>query len=102
MPRDDPDDLDTSVVEAQVEQIWKDVLGARDGQEGLTFFDLQGQSISAVRIVARIEDELGIGIDVAIMFNDPNLECLVREVITAARGGRRTGQDLNRVYDRGV
>jgi acyl carrier protein len=75
-----------SVVEEQVEKIWKDVLGVREGQEDLTFFDLQGQSISAVRIVARIEDELGITVDVGILFDDPNLASFVRRVVTTAAG----------------
>jgi hypothetical protein len=52
---------------------------------GATFFQLQGQSISAVRIAARIEDELGIEIDVAVLFEDPDLASFTRAVLDTAR-----------------
>jgi hypothetical protein len=68
-----------SAVEKHVESIWRDVLG-HDGRPGATFFDLQGQSISAVRIVTRIEDELGIAVDVGILFEDPDLATFTRAV----------------------
>jgi acyl carrier protein len=54
------------------------------GGEDLTFFDLQGQSISAVRIAARIEDELGIVVDVGLLFEDPDLTAFTRAVLAAA------------------
>lgn len=77
-------DPDVSDVETKVEEVWRDVLGMRDGQEESTFFDLQGQSIAAVRIVARIEDELGLSVDVGLLFEDPDLESFTRAVVAAA------------------
>jgi acyl carrier protein len=68
----------------QVTRIWADVLGMRPGQEQATFFELQGQSISAVRIIARIEDQLGIKVDAGILFEDPDLSTFVRHVVAAA------------------
>jgi peptidyl carrier protein len=69
-----------AAVEKRVEKIWQDVLNMPEGRTDLTFFDLQGQSISAVRIVARIEDELGIAVDVGILFDDPDLTAFTRAV----------------------
>jgi acyl carrier protein len=70
----------------KVEQIWRDVLTVPSGQEGATFFELDGDSIAAVRIVSRIEEELGVWIDVGDMFEDPDLATLTRSVIAAAGG----------------
>jgi hypothetical protein len=42
---------------------------------------LQGQSISAVRIVARVEDELNIAVDIGILFDDPDLTAFTRAVV---------------------
>lgn len=74
----------TDAVVKQVEQIWRDVLGMPEGRQDATFFELQGQSISAVRIVTRIEDELGIAVDVGLLFEDPDLGTFTREVVAKA------------------
>jgi acyl carrier protein len=71
-------------LEKKVEAIWRDVLGIRDGQADATFFELKGQSMAAVRIVTRIEDELGIAVDVGSLFEDPDLETFVKDVVTQA------------------
>ena len=76
-------ELSQSAVEQQVEVIWRDILGLPEGRTDATFFELQGQSISAVRIVNRVEDELGIGVDVGILFEDPDLATFARAVVTA-------------------
>ncbi|MGH3864301.1 phosphopantetheine-binding protein [Actinokineospora sp.] len=69
----------------QVEAIWNDVLKVRSGQEEATFFELGGESISAVRLVSRIEDELDILIDVGDIFeDDPTLSALISTVMAKA------------------
>jgi len=78
-----PRELTTSAVEKHVEEVWRDVLGMPEGRPDATFLELQGQSISAMRIVARIEDELGIGVDVGILFEDPDLTTFTRAVIAS-------------------
>jgi acyl carrier protein len=61
----------TPGLEQRVEEIWNDVLGVIPGSEpGATFFELRGESISAIRLVSRIEDELGVALDVADIFED--------------------------------
>lgn len=73
--------LTASAVEKKVEEIWKDVLGMAESQASATFFELSGQSIAAVLIVNRIEEELGILVDVADLFEDPDLDTFVRDVV---------------------
>ncbi|HVK24315.1 MAG TPA: phosphopantetheine-binding protein [Actinokineospora sp.] len=65
----------------RVEAIWKDVLSVQEGQEDATFFELGGESISAVRLVSRIEDDLDVLIDVGDIFeDDPTLADLIATV----------------------
>ncbi|MEV6906701.1 phosphopantetheine-binding protein [Amycolatopsis sp. NPDC051071] len=80
----DPHERTSPAIEERVEKIWKDVLGMPAGLHELTFFDLQGQSISAVRIVARIEDELGVTVDVGLLFEDPDLTTFASAVAAVA------------------
>lgn len=65
----------------RVAAIWTDVLGEGSDRPGATFFELNGQSISAVRIVAAIEDELGVTVDLGDLFEDPDLETLTRDIL---------------------
>lgn len=81
MSTEKPLDLDPAVVQDQIAAIWQDVLRMPAGRRDATFFELQGQSVSAVRIAARIEDELGIVIDVGILFEDPDLDTFVSKVM---------------------
>lgn len=61
------------------------MLTVPDGQEDASFFELGGESISAVRLVSRIEEELDVWIDVGDIFeDDPNLAALISTVIAAA------------------
>lgn len=73
--------FDRPDLDQRIGQIWRDVLSPTDEQEDATFFELQGQSISAVRIVARIEDELGLEVDIGILFEDPDLRTFVSVVM---------------------
>ncbi|MFC5827103.1 phosphopantetheine-binding protein [Nonomuraea insulae] len=79
-------ELSFSLIEEKVGEIWRYVLDVPADMADATFFDLEGESISAIRIVSRIEDELGIAIEVGDIFEeDPNLGALVLRVATAAK-----------------
>ncbi|WP_205215151.1 phosphopantetheine-binding protein [Amycolatopsis albispora] len=72
-------------LEQAVGKIWKEVLSVPDGKGEATFFDLNGDSITAVRLVSRIEDELGVEIEVGDIFEeDPSLAVLVKDVTAKA------------------
>lgn len=71
----------SSDIDKKVEEIWKDIFKVPSDRIDATFFDLGGESISAVRLVSRIEEELDIWIDVGDIFeDDPNLESLISTV----------------------
>ncbi|MCG5216040.1 phosphopantetheine-binding protein [Streptosporangium soli] len=81
-----PSELSFSLIEEKVGEIWRRVLDVPEDLADATFFDLEGESISAVRLVSRIEEELGIAIEVGDIFEeDPNLESLILRVAAAAK-----------------
>lgn len=86
MTGNDSGNLGRRAAETKARQIWKDVLKMPDGQDGATFFELDGQSISAIQIVARVEEELGVWIDVGDLFEDPDLDTFVRDVVAKVGG----------------
>ncbi|GIH94840.1 acyl carrier protein [Planobispora siamensis] len=81
-----PSELTFSFIQEKVGEIWRHVLDVPDGMEDATFFDLEGESISAVRLVSRIEEECGISIEVGDIFeNDPDLTALITTVAEQGR-----------------
>lgn len=71
-------------VAAKVAQIWKDVLGVEAVPPRASFFDLGGHSLLAVRMLMRIEEELGHRFGVATLFTAPVFEDFVAALV---RGG---------------
>ncbi|GEJ57773.1 non-ribosomal peptide synthetase [Anaeromyxobacter diazotrophicus] len=74
------------LLEAELRQIWEEVLevhpvGVRD-----RFFELGGHSLLAVRALALIEQRLGRGLSLAAFFSEPTIEELAR-VLRALAGG---------------
>jgi amino acid adenylation domain-containing protein len=69
-PRDD--------LERQLVGIWEDVLGA--GSIGVTdrFFDIGGDSFLAVRLMIRVQRDLGITLPVSALFQANDVESLAR------------------------
>lgn len=87
VPETAPNQFGESELERRVSAIWCDVLGVAQAPADATFLELQGQSISAVRIVGRIEEELGVDVDAAVLFEDPDLRTFVNLVRRRAGGG---------------
>lgn len=76
----------TNSVEETATRIWTEILRPAAGHEEHTFFALGGQSVSAMRIVARVESELGAELDIRVLFEDPDPAAFrqaVREAVEA-------------------
>jgi acyl carrier protein len=71
-------------LEKHVEAIWNDVLDTAAGAPDATFFQLNGQSMAAFRIVARISDRTGIDVPVEELFKDPTRTAFARAVLARA------------------
>ena len=72
---------DPTPIEAQLIEIWTEVLGrAVDTQTG--FFELGGHSLLAIRVMSRIQLRLGVEIPLSALFSHPTIE-LLAEVVAA-------------------
>ncbi|AKQ65586.1 Non-ribosomal peptide synthase [Myxococcus hansupus] len=73
--------------ETQLAAIWRDVLaveqvGARD-----SFFDLGGQSMKAVQVVARIQEAWRVDVSLRVLFEHPTLEALAKHLESLQQPG---------------
>ncbi|RSN18186.1 phosphopantetheine-binding protein [Streptomyces sp. WAC 05977] len=69
----------------RIEAIWKDVLDVQDIRQEDTFFELGGQSVTAVFVVERIEAEFGVSLDIGDLFEDPDLATFTQDVLSRSR-----------------
>ena len=70
--------------------MWAAALGSDDVGEGDDFFELGGNSLTAIDLMARIRAEFGVELNIALLFDHPTLEGVaevVRGSLTAGRGG---------------
>jgi len=74
--------------ELVLSKIWMDVLGIRRVSRGDNFFDIGGNSLSAIRVMARIQDEFEIAMPVRRIFEFSCLSELAVQV------------DLARIYQK--
>lgn len=74
-------------VTAALESIWRHVLDVDNVEPDADFFDLGGDSLLAVRVVARIRQVFGIPFSVKQMFRSPTLSRLAVAVAAARREG---------------
>jgi amino acid adenylation domain-containing protein len=61
-------------------ELWAEVLGVTELQQDSNFLDLGGDSLSALRIVARLEEHLNISVSVNIVFDHPTFRNFVGEL----------------------
>ncbi|KQQ96208.1 hypothetical protein ASF72_19130 [Arthrobacter sp. Leaf141] len=70
----------SSPLELVLAAIWRDVLGVQELSLDSDFFEIGGQSLAAVRVVARIHAILGIELNANAVFEHPTLELLARRI----------------------
>jgi acyl-CoA synthetase (AMP-forming)/AMP-acid ligase II/acyl carrier protein len=76
-----------SPVEAAVVQIWEAVLGREGIGAEDDFFDLNGHSLAAAQIVARVQDTLGVTIPLASIFETPTPAGLAATIVQIGADG---------------
>lgn len=70
----------SSPLELALATIWRDVLGVQELSLDSDFFEIGGQSLAAVRVVARIDAILGVQLNANAVFEHPTLESLAQRV----------------------
>jgi len=67
-------------IERKLTEIWAELLGIRRIGIKDSFFDLGGHSLLVIRLIARVEKELGKTFLVASLFQSPTIEGLAQEL----------------------
>lgn len=74
-------DAPSNATEEVLMRVWKEVLLVENVGIHDNFFDLGGHSLSAVQVMARVEDLLGIDVSVALLFDAPTIAELALKII---------------------
>ena len=69
-----------SALEHQIVSIWQEVLGMSEVGVSDSFFELGGNSILAVKVHHRLENDLGLKCDFIELFKHPNIKSLAKEL----------------------
>ncbi|MGK7888331.1 MAG: amino acid adenylation domain-containing protein [Leptolyngbyaceae cyanobacterium] len=67
-----------TILEFQLAQVWAEVLNVTHVGAQDNFFDLGGHSLLAVRLMAKVEQLLGVHLPLATLFTDPTVEAQAR------------------------
>ena len=73
---------DVSEIAVWLAGVWRDALGAASVRPDDNFFDLGGDSLSAMRIAARIRDAHGVELDVSHILDAGTVERLAESITT--------------------
>lgn len=66
---DSPSEARQRDVRASLNRIWEEVLSVSAVPADRTFFDLGGTSISALQILSRVYESLGVSLPIALLFD---------------------------------
>ncbi|MFI1650201.1 SDR family NAD(P)-dependent oxidoreductase [Streptomyces avidinii] len=71
-----------------LEETWRAALGMGSIDHGADFFDLGGDSLSAVGLIAEVRDRLGVELSIGMIFEFPTIAALAAELRRQAEGAR--------------
>jgi len=86
-----------SELEEQIAALWEDLLGVGDFGREDSFFSIGGHSLKAVRVVARMQKELGIALKLKDFFANPTVAGLA--AVAARQAGKRPPETIPRLRD---
>ncbi|HTI69160.1 MAG TPA: amino acid adenylation domain-containing protein, partial [Candidatus Limnocylindria bacterium] len=76
-----------TATEAVVARIWGELLGLGRIDSGRSFFELGGHSLLAMRVIARLNIELGVELQLRAIFEHPTISSLARWLETLSWAG---------------
>ena len=79
------EEMEWSVVEELVGQIWSAVLGVQVRVRTRSFFELGGHSLLATQVISQVRTVLGVEIGVRALFEAPTVEQFARKIEQAQR-----------------
>jgi len=72
-----------TAAETLVAEIWREILSVGDIRPSDNFFDLGGNSLSAIQVIARLQQLIGGDLPVTSLFDAPSLEDFTAEIEAA-------------------
>jgi amino acid adenylation domain-containing protein len=66
--------------ERRLAALWRELLGVEEISASHQFFDLGGNSVQAMQLIAKIRDAFGIAVSVRLLFSSPTLAGLAAEL----------------------
>ncbi|MEV7445849.1 type I polyketide synthase [Streptomyces sp. NPDC091204] len=75
-------------IAAMLEETWRAALGMTSIDHGADFFDLGGDSLSAVGLIAEVRDRLGIELSIGMLFEFPTISALAAQLRRETEGAR--------------
>ena len=82
-----PASMPATETERELVRIWQDVLGASRVGATDNFFDIGGHSLKVTKLVALIQQRLGVQVPLAAVFRSPTVRDLARYMLDAATYG---------------
>lgn len=70
-------------LQQEIRQLWCENLGCPTAEEADNYFVCGGTSISAIRLLSAIRDQLGVTLDYTELFEYQTLEALSRRIAAA-------------------
>lgn len=64
--------------------IWAEVLGAPVEGDNPSFFEVGGDSVTAMTLIFRVQEAFGVTMDVGDLFEAPNLKDFAKRIAMAA------------------
>lgn len=58
----------TGSIQDRVTRVWRNVLGPRSGAADVSFFDMGGSSLQAIRLIEQLQTEFGADVPITILF----------------------------------
>lgn len=70
-------------LQQEIRQLWCENLGCPTAEEADNYFVCGGTSISAIRLLSAVRDQLGVTLDYTELFEYQTLEALSRRIAAA-------------------
>jgi amino acid adenylation domain-containing protein len=67
-------------LEEKLARIWAEILGVRHVGSRQSFYELGGNSLSALRILSRVLDELGLSLSPSVLFEAPTVAAMAAHI----------------------
>lgn len=78
--------MDREALTAAIGAVWREVLQADDLSPDTNFFEFGGHSVTAMRMMIRVRNDLGMALPTRLIFDNPRLADFVAAVHSEQRG----------------